>query len=64
MSTVDLVVPKAQVVPADLVALAVPADRGAVGLKADLVVVEVQAGLKADVPNALDAPSKPLTTLQ
>jgi hypothetical protein len=34
-----------------------------VALKADLVVVEVQAAMKEDVRNALDAPSRQLTTI-
>jgi len=50
-------------VPADRAVVALKADRAVVALKADLVVVEVQAAMKVDVPNVLDAPSKPLTTI-
>ena len=60
MNIVVLVVPEAQAVP---VALVVPADPAVVALKADLVVVEVQAAMKEDVLNALDAPSRQLTTI-
>jgi hypothetical protein len=54
MSTLVLVV---------LVALVVPADRVVVALKADLVVAEVLAVMKVDVPNALDAPNSPLAAI-
>jgi hypothetical protein len=62
MNIVALVVPEAQAVLVALVALAVPADPAVVALKADLVV-EVQAAMKEDVRNALDAPSRQLTTI-
>ena len=60
MSTLVLVVLVVPVVPVDPVD---PVDRVVVALKADLVVAEVLAVMKVDVPNVLDAPNRPLSAI-